>query len=182
MPGIGKVDGEVLETLWSQLNEICGLTRSMTTVHRREVLNDHMLDSNRKKMLNIVQLLSRKYIQAIQALEVAEEGYQNLTENADQSLITRWITQAQEAQSRCFADVMAMDIFDIQLQRAPTRVKMQLQLAEDPAQPSSARGIASWLSLRLKIKELQLRIAGLVKLGGANPTITERLDIDQQKT
>ncbi|KIK74642.1 hypothetical protein PAXRUDRAFT_19663 [Paxillus rubicundulus Ve08.2h10] len=88
IPGIGKVDGEVLETLWSQLNEICGSTRSMTAAHRREVLNDHMLDSNRKKMLNIVQSLSRKYIQAIQALEVAEEGYRNLTENADQSLIT----------------------------------------------------------------------------------------------
>ncbi|KAF8837355.1 hypothetical protein BDN67DRAFT_909380, partial [Paxillus ammoniavirescens] len=74
---------------------------------------------------------------------------------ADQSLITRWITQAQEAQSQHFADVTAMDIFDIQLQRAPTREEMQLQLAEDPAQPSSVCGVASWLSLRLKIKELQ---------------------------
>ncbi|KIJ04810.1 hypothetical protein PAXINDRAFT_52030, partial [Paxillus involutus ATCC 200175] len=46
IPGIGKVDGEVLETLWSQLNEICGSTRSMTAAHRQEVLNDHMLDSN----------------------------------------------------------------------------------------------------------------------------------------
>ncbi|KIJ11602.1 hypothetical protein PAXINDRAFT_15515 [Paxillus involutus ATCC 200175] len=73
--GIGKVDGKVLETLWSQLNEICGSTCSMTTMHRREVLNDHMLDSNRKKMLNIVQSLLRKYIQALQASEVAEEGY-----------------------------------------------------------------------------------------------------------
>jgi hypothetical protein len=53
IPGIGKVDGKVLETLWSQLNEICGSTRSMTAAHRQEVLNDHMLDSNRKKMLNI---------------------------------------------------------------------------------------------------------------------------------
>ncbi|KIJ60697.1 hypothetical protein HYDPIDRAFT_98394, partial [Hydnomerulius pinastri MD-312] len=46
IPGISKVDGEVLETLWSQLNEICGSTHSMTAAHRREVLNDHMLDSN----------------------------------------------------------------------------------------------------------------------------------------
>ncbi|KAF8835133.1 hypothetical protein BDN67DRAFT_1015805 [Paxillus ammoniavirescens] len=127
----------------------------MTAAHCREVSNDHMLDSNRKKMLNIIQSLSRKYIQAIQALEVAEEGYRNLTETADQSLITQWIAQAQEAQSRCFADVTAMDIFDVQLQHAPTRVEMQLQLAEDPAQPSSACGIASWLSLGLKIEELQ---------------------------
>jgi hypothetical protein len=32
---------------------------------------------------------------------------------------------------------------------------MQLQLAEDPVQPSSVRGVASWLSLGLKIEELQ---------------------------
>ncbi|KIJ08742.1 hypothetical protein PAXINDRAFT_18134 [Paxillus involutus ATCC 200175] len=154
IPGIGKVDGEVLETLWSQLNEICGSTCSMTAAHRREVLNDHMLDSNRKKMLNIVQSLSRKYIQALQASEVAEEGYRNLTANTDQSLITQWIVQAEEAQTRCFANVTAMDIFDVQLQCAPTRAEMQLQLAEDPAQPSSARGVTSWLSLGLKIEEL----------------------------
>ncbi|KAF8836301.1 hypothetical protein BDN67DRAFT_1014817 [Paxillus ammoniavirescens] len=79
------------------------------------------------------------------------------------SLITQWIAQAQEAQSRRFTDVTVMDIFDVQLQRAPTWVEIQLQLAEDPAQPSLAHGIASWLSLRLKIEELQLRIAGLVK-------------------
>ncbi|KIJ06855.1 hypothetical protein PAXINDRAFT_19941 [Paxillus involutus ATCC 200175] len=175
IPGIGKVDGEVLETLWSQLNEICGSTRSMTAAHRQEVLNDHMLDSNRKKMLNIIQSLSRKYIQALQASEVAEEGYRNLTANANQSLITRWVVQAEEAQTRCFADVTAMDIFDVQLQRAPTRAEMQLQLAEDPAQPSSVRGVASWLSLGLKIEELQSRIAGL---GQANDALHNiRIDL-----
>ncbi|KIJ60696.1 hypothetical protein HYDPIDRAFT_98427, partial [Hydnomerulius pinastri MD-312] len=102
-----------------------------------------------------VQSLSRKYIQALQGLEVAKEGYRNLTANADQSLITQWIAQAEEAQTRHFADVTAMDIFDVQLQRAPTRAEMQLQLAEDPAQPSSACSVASWLSLGLKIEELQ---------------------------
>ncbi|KIJ16596.1 hypothetical protein PAXINDRAFT_75122 [Paxillus involutus ATCC 200175] len=56
IPGISKVDGEVLETLWSQLNEICGSTRSMTAAHRQEVLNDHVLDSNRKNMLNISEV------------------------------------------------------------------------------------------------------------------------------
>lgn len=53
IPGVGQVDGEVLETLWSSLNEISGSTRSMTAAHRREVLDDHMLDNNWKKMLRI---------------------------------------------------------------------------------------------------------------------------------
>ncbi|KAF9229448.1 hypothetical protein BS17DRAFT_689093, partial [Gyrodon lividus] len=33
IPSIGKVDGEVLKALWSQLNEICGSTWSMTSAH-----------------------------------------------------------------------------------------------------------------------------------------------------
>ena len=53
IPGISQVDGEILKTLWSSLNEISGSTRSMTPAHWREVLDDHMLDNNWKKMLRM---------------------------------------------------------------------------------------------------------------------------------
>ena len=53
IPGVGQVDGEILETLWSSLNEVSGSTRSMTMAHRRKVLDDHMLDSNWKKSLRM---------------------------------------------------------------------------------------------------------------------------------
>jgi Kyakuja-Dileera-Zisupton transposase len=51
--GVGNVDGEILETLWSSLNEISGSTRGMSTSHRRELLDDHMNDSNWKKLTRI---------------------------------------------------------------------------------------------------------------------------------
>lgn len=51
--GSGQVDGEILETIWAELNKILGSTRSMTTAHRREVIDDFMRDSNWKKMLHI---------------------------------------------------------------------------------------------------------------------------------
>jgi hypothetical protein len=51
--GTGHVDGEVLETLWSHLNLISGSTRGMSTSHRREVLDDHMNDSNWKKLVGM---------------------------------------------------------------------------------------------------------------------------------
>jgi hypothetical protein len=51
--GSGHVDGEILETLWSQLNLISGSTRGMSTSHRQEVLDDHMNDSNWKKLVKI---------------------------------------------------------------------------------------------------------------------------------
>ena len=50
IPGAGQVDGEILETLWKQLNTISPSTRAMSTAHRKEVLDDHMNDSNWMKL------------------------------------------------------------------------------------------------------------------------------------
>lgn len=49
IPGAGLVDGEVIETLWAPLNRISGSTRAMSTSHRKEVIDDHMNDSNWRK-------------------------------------------------------------------------------------------------------------------------------------
>ena len=53
VPGAGVVDGEILETLWSVLNTISAGTRTASLAHRTEILDDHMNDSNWKKMLQI---------------------------------------------------------------------------------------------------------------------------------
>lgn len=51
--GVGMVDGEILETLWSILNRISPSLRTATLAHRSEVLDDHMNDSNWKKIVFI---------------------------------------------------------------------------------------------------------------------------------
>ena len=48
-----QIDGETIETLWAPLNEISRSTRGMSTSHRREVIDDHMNDSNWKKLLDL---------------------------------------------------------------------------------------------------------------------------------
>jgi hypothetical protein len=53
IPGAGMVDGEVLETLWAVLNGIANSIRSQSTAHRRETLDDHMNDSNWKKLIHM---------------------------------------------------------------------------------------------------------------------------------
>jgi hypothetical protein len=53
IPGAGMVDGEILETLWAALNKIADSTRSQSTAHRRETLDDHMNDSNWKKLVSL---------------------------------------------------------------------------------------------------------------------------------
>jgi hypothetical protein len=53
VPGAGVIDGEVLETLWSVLNTVSSATRTASLAHRTEILDDHMNDSNWKKMQQI---------------------------------------------------------------------------------------------------------------------------------
>jgi len=51
--GAGHLDGEIMETIWSQMNGIAATTRSMTHGHRWEVLNDFMGDFNFKKLVSM---------------------------------------------------------------------------------------------------------------------------------
>lgn len=53
VPGAGMIDGEILETLWAILNLVSRSTRTCTLAHRMEILDDHMSDSNWKKLINI---------------------------------------------------------------------------------------------------------------------------------
>ena len=53
IPNLGVIDGEILETLWSVINQTARSTRGATTAHRTEVLDDHMGDSNWKKTINM---------------------------------------------------------------------------------------------------------------------------------
>ena len=51
--GAGELDGEILETLWSPMDLVAGLTQGMSVAHRQEVLDDYMNDSNWRKIIRI---------------------------------------------------------------------------------------------------------------------------------
>jgi hypothetical protein len=51
--GAGEVDGEILETLWSPLDEVAGLTQAMSILHAQEVIDDHMHNSNWRKIIRM---------------------------------------------------------------------------------------------------------------------------------
>jgi hypothetical protein len=53
MEGAGKVDSKILETLWSSMDEIAGLTQAMSISHCQEVQDDYMNDSNWWQMIQM---------------------------------------------------------------------------------------------------------------------------------
>jgi len=60
--GAAEVEGEIMETLWSVLDEVAGMTQGMSLAHRQEVLDNYMNDSNWCKIIRIgmIFLLMRK--------------------------------------------------------------------------------------------------------------------------
>ena len=51
--GAGVVDGEIIESLWEPLNPIAPSTWKATLEHHWEIIDDHMNDSNWKKLLRM---------------------------------------------------------------------------------------------------------------------------------
>lgn len=56
IPGAAVVAGEILESLWSVLNSVTPAMRTATLAHRTEMMDDHMTDSNHKKLLGMSEL------------------------------------------------------------------------------------------------------------------------------
>ena len=111
IPGAGIVDGEVLETLWSVLNNISRSTRTATLAHRAEVLDDHMNDSNWKKLIGIVSSVSRKFQRAVVKLDAQKAYHEDLTAAADDgALIAVWRREIEQAEADRINNVKAMDI------------------------------------------------------------------------
>ncbi|KIK72577.1 hypothetical protein PAXRUDRAFT_180413, partial [Paxillus rubicundulus Ve08.2h10] len=54
--GVGRVEGEIIETLWAILNVISSSARGMSALHRQELLDFQMNDSNFQKTIQMGEI------------------------------------------------------------------------------------------------------------------------------
>ncbi|KIK11700.1 hypothetical protein PISMIDRAFT_122258, partial [Pisolithus microcarpus 441] len=97
--GAGHLDGEILETLWAPFNKISPTARSMTQAHRQEVYDDHMRDSNWKKLVGIVPSLLKKYKTSNKCLEDMNQAYEQLNAVLDSNKVAQWELDALKAEA-----------------------------------------------------------------------------------
>ncbi|KAG2130738.1 hypothetical protein DEU56DRAFT_757809 [Suillus clintonianus] len=95
--GAGQVDGEILETLWAPFNKISPTARSMSQAHRQEILDDHMRNSNWKKLVRIVKTLLRKYKRANKGIEDTRVPFEELTGSLDVIKVRAWEKDEEKA-------------------------------------------------------------------------------------
>ncbi|KAI6168035.1 hypothetical protein EDD17DRAFT_1503696 [Pisolithus thermaeus] len=150
--GSGWVDGEIIKTLWSTLNIVSASTHGMTSLHRQELLDFQMNDSNFMEMIQMISSLSWK-----------------LKEN--------WWRQGEAALKDHIHDPSVMDIFEIQLMKAPTVHGVELHLLQTSTASGMHHGATSWLTCGLVIEEAEVTLAISQKAIGPNPSDLKQLVI-----
>ncbi|KAG1847237.1 hypothetical protein F4604DRAFT_1884051 [Suillus subluteus] len=174
--GIGRIDGEIMETLWAP--------RGMSSPHRQECLDYQMNDSNFCKMIRMKRTLCRKYKLAMNGITESGKAFDRLDEAAPAHLKTEWSARERRAQSSRLNDPEAMDEYEINIKKAPSRKEIELRLLEEGSARNAApsrRSVATWISTGLAIEEAQIALLIEVRRMGKRSTETQRLDIARQR-
>src|SRR6266850_2469692 len=127
IPGTGVTVGEILEMLWSSLNAITSTVCTAALANHAETIDDHVTDSNHKKMLNIGKCLCQCYgagaysiklatsltswhLQASTMSLEASNYFSNLMASAPIQLCWQWEKEIQDAEGCRLAELAVMDI------------------------------------------------------------------------
>ena len=127
IPFSGITAGEILESLWANMNTISPVVQTATLAHRSEILDDHASDSNHKKAVGLCKYisssgssqvliiilalaLSERFVQAKEMLAGAEEYLRHLSSGIPQSSQTQWEQDVQSAETYRSSNPAVMDI------------------------------------------------------------------------
>ena len=175
VPGAGVIDGEVMETLWSVLNSISASTRTASLAHRTEILDDHMNDSNWKKMLHIgislnfvntsyidaypVKAVIRRYNKALESTIDARITLEQLSNAAPPAALNEWEASILEAELCHDLDTSAIDIMHSKIKSGQMMKEIIVTIMREDGLPISEvpdnGDTTKWLLEGLNIEDEQ---------------------------
>lgn len=150
IPGSGITAGEILESLWSNLNSISPTVRTATLAHRAEMLDDHASDSNHKKLLGMTQYLYDRYRESCANLEHMIKKYAEQSEAAGAVAVESWNTQIEHVEAQRMEKLAVMDIYRAKIIRDTS----YSDVSASPSSPQD-RPVETWLDLALRVEEKQ---------------------------
>ncbi|KAG1886447.1 hypothetical protein F4604DRAFT_1917240 [Suillus subluteus] len=112
-------------------------------------------------MIRMKRTLCRKYKQANNGIAESEKAFNRLDEAAPAHLKTEWSARERRAQSSRLNDPEAMDEYEINIKKAPSRKEIELRLLEENSARNAApsrRSVVTWISTGLAIEEAQIAL------------------------
>ncbi|KAG1830726.1 hypothetical protein DFJ58DRAFT_671542 [Suillus subalutaceus] len=197
--GAGQVDGEILETLWAPFNKISPTARSMSQYHRQEILDDHMRDSNWKKLVGIVKTLLKKYKCAVKGVNDTKITFDELTCSLDPQKIALW-----EKDEKIAMELRGehLDIYQLKIDKgkfpsiplsnlmtnshipdyeAPTMAEIRLKLTESETLEIGRPGSVSWIIQGINLEDSQDGLRSNIQRFPWNATATQKAGLQEKR-
>jgi hypothetical protein len=154
IPGAAIVAGQILESLWSNLNSISPTVRTATLPHRAEMLDDHACDSNNKKWLSMTENLRTKYMDSTAISSQTDIYYLDIMRTIDGSTLKEWEDEVKLAEGRRLTDLKVMDIYAARL---PDRLGVDPSAASASASASimPSAPIEQWMEFAMLVEDTQ---------------------------
>ncbi|KAF9490610.1 hypothetical protein BDN71DRAFT_1592744 [Pleurotus eryngii] len=150
IPQSGVIIGEILKSLWANLNAVTPAMRTATLAHQAEMLDNHICDSNHKKALNIVRMLCKRYVLADKRAADAEDTRDEIAERVGAKNIAAWTDAVVEAENTRYIDLSVMDIYGMS-------ASYEDHLAV-PAEDEPLNGEYQWIREAIEVQELQWHV------------------------
>ncbi|KAG1838555.1 hypothetical protein F4604DRAFT_1572198 [Suillus subluteus] len=176
--GAGQVDGEIMETLWAPFNKISPTARSMSQYHRQEILDDHMRDSNWKKMVGIVRTLLKKHKRAVKGIDDTKLPFDELTHTLDPEKIAIW-----EKDEKMAMELRGdhLDIYQLKIDKAPTMAEIRLTLTESETSDIERPGSIPWIIQGINLEDSQDGLRSDVRRLPHDATATQKAALQEKR-
>ncbi|VDB96616.1 unnamed protein product [Peniophora sp. CBMAI 1063] len=160
----GIVDGEILETLWSILNQILESCRGMSLANREEVISMFESDSNHKKNLAMVDTLVRKFEKYYAEEQERAKLVEKLSECTTKDNVQEWENERRIFERDRITDPTAADrFFKTDQHQVPSRKDAELHLLEEEAKKPEGKGLAKAIIDAVALQVDQLKLQALDK-------------------
>ncbi|KIM64056.1 hypothetical protein SCLCIDRAFT_23692 [Scleroderma citrinum Foug A] len=138
---------------------------------------------NNNNFLKMVQMLAlnRKLKNAKEALMPVEEAFAELDTRIPVQLCEVWAQQEKLALENRGMDPKAMDIFEVQLEKAPTKKSIEMDIISNQESDGLLCGATTWMARVLQAEESQIILAMDARHMQARATETQRLSIARQQ-
>ncbi|KAF7327202.1 CxC2 domain-containing protein [Mycena kentingensis (nom. inval.)] len=165
-PGVGKVDGEGIERLWSGLNPAALATKEMGLGNRADTIDDRLDNHNFLKNMRQGDTLQRHLLVAREERRRQVAAFQAVSEGISPALQKEWKAQVRAWQD----DKTQPNPYVLPSSGVPTETEIRLQLQkEERDQNTDGRAsiagssATSFIAAGIQIEDAQYRIREMVK-------------------
>ncbi|KAG1886594.1 hypothetical protein F4604DRAFT_1571859, partial [Suillus subluteus] len=178
------------------LQRISPTARSMSHAHRQEVLDDHMRDSNWKKIVGIskhfnhvyqklcltlkilAKTLLTKYKRALKGVDETKSPFDELAWSLNPGKILMWeIDEKKAVEERG----EYLDIYQLQINKAPTMAEIRLKLTESENDDDKHPGTVSWLITGINLEDLQDALRANIRQLPNDATSAQKASIEEKR-